>query len=206
MRLIATGSKLVFVRCVGSAWRQRCRGLGRKLVVQDDADELSLFLSHRTALVDYAGAIIKCRAGAEDVVQEAYIRFSAAAGSAVRSPGGRIVQPLAYLYRIVRNLALDLARRQALEGRPQSCRGLEALPSPVPNPEHDMLYRDELRVLAHALAELPERTRIAFAMHRLQRCTLQEVADHLGVSVVRAHQLVKEAVLHGARKLDEHGE
>jgi DNA-directed RNA polymerase specialized sigma subunit len=40
-------------------------------------------------------------------------------------------------------------------------------------------------------------------MYRLQGRTLQQVADSLSISVVRAHQLVKEAILHGARRLDE---
>jgi DNA-directed RNA polymerase specialized sigma24 family protein len=40
----------------------------------DAADQLALFLAHRSALVGYATPILKCRARAEDVVQEAYIR------------------------------------------------------------------------------------------------------------------------------------
>ena len=68
--------------------------------------------------------------------------------------------------------------------------------------ERVLFYRDELRVLSEALAELPERTRIAFRMYRLEGRTLQAIADHLGVSVVRAHQLVKEAIFHAARRLD----
>ncbi|WP_366522841.1 sigma factor-like helix-turn-helix DNA-binding protein [Reyranella sp.] len=56
--------------------------------------------------------------------------------------------------------------------------------------------------MTDALAELPERTRIAFTMYRLEGCTLQQVGDRLGVSVVRAHQLVKDAILHAARRLD----
>lgn len=57
-------------------------------------------------------------------------------------------------------------------------------------------------MLAEALAELPPRTRLAFDMHRIEGRGLQEVADHLGVSVVRAHQLVKDALRHAARRLD----
>ena len=65
-----------------------------------------------------------------------------------------------------------------------------------------IVHRDELRVISEALAELPERTRIAFRMYRLEGRTLQAIADHLGVSVVRTHQLVKEAIVHAARRLD----
>jgi len=70
-----------------------------------------------------------------------------------------------------------------------------------------LYYRDELRVLQEAIAELPERTQTAFYLYKIDGCTLQQVADRLGVSVVRAHQLVKEAGLHAARRLfgDEDG-
>src|SRR3546814_11129897 len=56
-------------------------------------------------LLDYASKIVGDRSHAEDVVQEAYLRFDAA--TAERSIG----EPLSYLFRIVRNLSLDLRRR-----------------------------------------------------------------------------------------------
>ena len=70
-----------------------------------------------------------------------------------------------------------------------------------PSAEVVLLHRDELRVLAAALAELPERTRLAFNMHRLEGRPLREVADRLGISITRAQQLVKAAMVHGARRL-----
>jgi RNA polymerase sigma factor (sigma-70 family) len=163
---------------------------------------LSVFLAHRRALVNYASGIIGNRTHAEDVVQEAYIRFSAAGDGRQGKPIGH---PVSYLYRIVRNLALDWTRRSSREtSGPAEAGEIAAVTAATPSAEEVLLYRDELRVVAEALAELPERTRLAFNMVRLEGRTLQEAADRLGVSVVRAHQLVKEAVLHGARRLDEH--
>lgn len=72
-------------------------------------DKLQLYLSHRAALLDYAAPIVGCRARAEDVVQEAWLRFSRQDDSA------DIRHPASYLYRIVRNLALDQTRRNATE-------------------------------------------------------------------------------------------
>jgi len=163
---------------------------------------LLLYMAHRRALVNYASGIVGDRSHAEDVVQEAYLRFSAAAAGARQDE--RIAHPVGYLYRIVRNLALDWSRRASLEPRPSAEAGDMALIlHDTPSSEEVLLYRDELRVVTDALAELPERTRIAFNMVRLEGRTLQQVADHLGVSVVRVHQLVREAVLHGAKRLDE---
>lgn len=160
---------------------------------------LALYLEHRGSLVNYANGIVRDRAGAEDVVQEAWLRFSAATGA--DRAGTEIGQPVAYLYRIVRNLALDWVSRAA-DLPKASPATVEQIPHETPSAERVLFYRDELRVLADALGELPERTQLAFRMYRLEGCTLQQVADRLGVSVVRAHQLVKDAVLHAARRLD----
>jgi RNA polymerase sigma-70 factor (ECF subfamily) len=158
---------------------------------------LALYLEHRGSLVNYANGIVRDRAGAEDVVQEAYLRFSSASGD-VRP----IASPVSYLYRIVRNLALDWVSRSSDVPPAGESVILEEVPHEAPTAEDVLYYRDELRLLADALAELPERTRIAFNMYRLEGHTLQQVADRLGVSVVRAHQLVKDAILHAARRLD----
>lgn len=160
---------------------------------------LALYLEHRGSLVNYANGIVRDRAGAEDVVQEAWLRFSAATGA--DRAGTEIGQPVAYLYRIVRNLALDWVNRADAPSA-SAAAAVEQIPHETPSAEHVLFYRDELRVLADALTELPERTQLAFRMYRLEGRTLQQVADRLGISVVRAHQLVKDAVLHAARRLD----
>ena len=52
-----------------------------------------------------------------------------------------------------------------------------------------------------AMAELPERTRIAMEMHRFGGCTLKEIAEHFGISVSMAQVLVTEGVRHCQRRL-----
>jgi RNA polymerase sigma-70 factor (ECF subfamily) len=167
-------------------------------VPQNDS-RLKLYLANRAALIDYAAPIVCDRLRAEDVVQEAYIRF--VVGEKARD-GAPIANPIGYLYRIVRNLALDWARRAAVE-LPLSDPGqVERLAAAQPSAEQSVLAREDLRRLAEALLELPERTRLAFNLHRLEGRTLEEVAARLDVSIVRAHQLVKAAILHCARRLD----
>ncbi|MBS0221317.1 MAG: sigma-70 family RNA polymerase sigma factor [Proteobacteria bacterium] len=154
-------------------------------------------MEHRGDLLKYASRIVRDEAAAEDVVQEAYLRFSARSGQI-----GEINQPLGYLYRIVRNLALDWASRASAQAPiTASSTTIESVPHDAPSAEQVLYYRDELRILGEAVAELPERTRIAFRMYKLEGRSLQEVAARLNVSVVRAHQLVKEAALHAARRL-----
>ncbi len=166
-------------------------------VLKKDGRHAVIFTEHRAALVDYATPIAGGRARAEDVVQEAYIRFAAAADKTTR-----IENPVSYLYRIVRNLAIDVTRHGSFEDPFPEPESLNRIPSPTPGADETLLYRDELRVLAAALDELPARTREIFLMHRLEGRTLQEIADHFGISVVRVHQLVRKALVHGAKRLD----
>ncbi|MFA9462424.1 sigma-70 family RNA polymerase sigma factor [Thiohalorhabdus methylotrophus] len=170
--------------------------------------DLQLYRQHQARLIEYAAHVVGSRAHAEDIVQEAYIRFSARrqdTGEEAPDPEAvepTVSSPVSYLYRIVRNLALDWKRRSA--GAPEYAETSEPgeVAGPSATPEQAVLQQDQLRILAEALAELPERTRIAFDMHRLEGRTLQEVADSLGISVVRAHQLVKDAIRHASARMD----
>lgn len=158
---------------------------------------LTVYIAHRDALLSYANRFLQDRAIAEDVVQEAWLRLSARDGQ-----GEEITHPLRYLYSIVRNLALDWARRagrevvQAPDG--PAWRGLA---NPAPSAEHVLLQRDEFRAVMEALDALPERTRLAFRLYKFEDKTLQEIADLLGVSVSRAHQMVRDGLVCATRRL-----
>lgn len=164
-----------------------------------DKAVLNLFVAHRGALVDYAAGIVGDRAQAEDLVQEAWLRLDQAASRS------RLDQPLGYLYRIVRNLALDLYRRTRRERQVVSGGSLDTLndvsPDECPSPEKAVLYKDQLELLRLAMDELPERTRIAMEMHRFGGCKLKEIAAFLGISLPMAHVLVSEGVAHCKRRL-----
>ena len=69
-------------------------------------------MENRPALVDYAAPIVGLRASAEDAVQEAYFRFVPPPG-----PPADIGSPASYLFRIVRNIAIDMTRRVSSEVR-----------------------------------------------------------------------------------------
>jgi RNA polymerase sigma-70 factor (ECF subfamily) len=165
--------------------------------VSQDRSILAVYLAHRVELVRYASAIVGDRARAEDVVQEAWLRFGAAAASR------RLDEPIGFLYRIVRNLAVDGRRRLGREERvvqPDSA-AAAAVADDQPSPEAEAAAREELRRLKEALAELPERTRIALEMRRFGGCKLREIAARLGVSVTVAHEIVAEAIAHCRRRV-----
>lgn len=152
-----------------------------------------LFVAHRPALIEHAVRVLGSRAQAEDVVQEAWVRFDAA----VRRQA--IDEPLAYLYRIVRNLALDRRGANARErclfvAAADDEIARSSMRCAIPTPEGIALYRDELRQLRDAMRALPERTRLAFQMRRVGGCKLREIADRLNVSVPFAHALVADGL------------
>jgi RNA polymerase sigma factor (sigma-70 family) len=149
------------------------------------------FLAHRTKLVQYAIGLVGDAGRAEDIVQDAYLRFRG------MQSGIRIDEPLAYFYRIVRNLALDLHRRNKLEGK-HFAQGVDAhaqdWPEEKPSAEEALIHRQEFEQVRQAFMALPERTRIALEMHRLEGRTLKEIAAHLGISVSMAQVLVVQGI------------
>jgi RNA polymerase sigma factor (sigma-70 family) len=166
--------------------------------VRRDLKYLGLFLSHRRALVNYASGIVGDHAGAEDVVQEAYIRFDAVT---TKRP---LKEPVGYLYRVVRNLALDGRRGRVRakryfvsDGEIDATLNAEDRPSP----ETEAAGKSEMRAMMAAMAELPARTRIALEMHRFGDCTLKDIADYLGISVGLAHALVIDGLEHCRTRL-----
>jgi RNA polymerase sigma-70 factor (ECF subfamily) len=156
-------------------------------------------VAHRGSLIAYATTMVGSRTQAEDLVQEAWVRLEEATRERLVS------EPLAYLYRIIRNLALD-GRRDLAKQRRLLQLGRDGAPmlagSPTQSsPEAIALYKDELRSLEQALAELPERTRIAVEMHRLGNYKLREIAKFLDISVPYAHRLVAEGLEHCRERL-----
>ncbi|MCH6255362.1 sigma-70 family RNA polymerase sigma factor [Puniceicoccaceae bacterium K14] len=160
---------------------------------------LALYIAHRKALVNYASSIASDSIQAEDIVQEAYIRFDEV--MALETP----VNPVAYFYRIVRNLALDFKRRSGFESQlfPNDVDNqVNKMAVNFPSPQSSAETNDALQKV---LGELPERTRMALEMHRLGGFKLKEIAEHLDISSSMAHLLVKEGIKHCQRSAREAG-
>ncbi|MEE4450830.1 RNA polymerase sigma factor [Novosphingobium resinovorum] len=159
---------------------------------------------HRAALVCYARPIVRDRAEAEDVVQEAFLRL---AGSSDRSRDGaaraEVRNPLSYLYRIVRNIALDKVRRDRIERREEEAPQWWMLPPQAPSPEDEAARAQMIERIEHVLGEMEPRMRLALEMNRFEGFTLQEIAQRLGVSVATVHRLVRDALTRVALMLGE---
>lgn len=154
-------------------------------------DTLQVFLAAEEALLRYATRITGDLVEAEDLVQEAWLRFRAITSERV------LEEPKGYLFRTVHNLALDRQRRLGRENRifaTGASLAATLVPSDQPSQEAAAVAKEEFAMLHAALARLPERTRRAFEMHRFEEMKLVEIAQELGISKSLASELVIEAV------------
>jgi RNA polymerase sigma factor (sigma-70 family) len=153
----------------------------QEAVVQ--AGELgAVLIANRNLLINVANTITgcRCRCRAEDVVHDVFIKVTEAPLTEL------LRQPLAYLIRVVRNLAIDHYRRRTFECYHYISAedGLE-VPTPAAGPEAMAMHRDLLRQVSKALDRFPQRTRKAFEMVRIDEHSLKDAAAELGVSLTR---------------------
>ena len=160
--------------------------------------ELAASKRHRATYVVSAYRILACREQAEDVVQDVMLRLA----TDLRPPDEG--SSVAYVGRMVRNLAIDRARRRALERRLFT--GLDSVPDTVDpragTPEATVVSRETLRQVNAAVAELPERVRTAFRLHRVEGLQQTEIAQKLGISRALVCGFVRRGHLHCLAALD----
>jgi len=123
-------------------------------------DVRQLYNRHGPALVAYASTFVTDGAAAEDVVHQVFLRLLSAE---VAMPD----LPVAYVYRSVRNAALN-ARKRGLRNAP-----LDPERSVF---EHRGGNKEAALALQKTLAELPEEQREAVVMRMWSGLTLEEVA------------------------------
>jgi RNA polymerase sigma factor (sigma-70 family) len=189
----------LFGLCVGGGFfRSEGAILGGGANIEHDDARLRLYLSHRAALIDYATPLVGDRGRAEDVVQDAFLKFVPRDGRASATP---ISRPVAYLYRIVRNLALDLGRQQRRRQGKNEETPWWLSPAESRTAEQEAMHGNELKRLRAALDALPDDARFALELHRFGGYTLQEIADQLNISVPSVHRLVRDALVQVATSL-----
>lgn len=153
---------------------------------------LEVFSAQRARLIGLAARIIGCRSHAEDIVHDAFMKVENAA------QGEEIQSQASYLNRVVRNLSIDHYRRRQFEeqliNQDADCDESPALAGDSP----EALVSDQqiLERISEALADLPERTRVAFEMSRIHGMKQNEIARALGVSPALVSAMIREALLH----------
>lgn len=137
---------------------------------------------YRASLVAFAGAIVGS-ARAEDVVQDALVKAHRAMAT------DEVDEPRAWLYRIVRNTALNEIR----DGRKHEHSELAETEAAAITPEREVEGREELKALVTALAALPEAQRQAIVDRELGGYTHEQIARELEISTGATKQLIFRA-------------
>lgn len=151
----------------------------------------TLFVDQRSALVEYATPIVGDRNRAEDLVQEAFIRFAPSIQGATT-----VEQPAAYLARIVRNLAYDWNRRRRIERRQEAAEPeWWMLPEAPTTPEQSLMRAESLAKLEQLLADQPQQVRQAVALVRFEGYTVAQAGVRLGVSGATVSRMVSRAMV-----------
>lgn len=158
-------------------------------MTQEEKDKISGFEAARARLTSIAYRMLGSRAEAEDVVQDAWLKWDAAAGGELRTP-------LAWLTTVTTRLAIDRIRRLQSE---QAARASEYLTQPwlderVPSAEDEVVHAASV---SEAVALLFERLspdeRAAFVLHEAFDCDYAQIADIVGKTPAHCRQLAHRA-------------
>lgn len=128
-------------------------------------------------------------AGAEDVVQEAWLKLHE------RGNPDSWQEPRAVLYTTAANLGTDVQRREAHGDRLFVRDGeIPETASPAAGPDAQIQAESELNCVAAALEELPAQCREAFLLNRLDGLTHVEIAQRLGISTKTVQRHIERAL------------
>lgn len=127
---------------------------------------------------------------ADDIAQEAFLRLYHSASR---------YQPTAalttWLHRIVVNLCLDWSKQR----KPSPWPDTDSMAADAPSGDGNMLRNEKLVAIRQAVAELPERQRIALVLHRFENLNHAAISAVTGWSepaveslLVRAYARLRE--------------
>jgi len=148
--------------------------LMRKVIARDREAFNVLMKRYGRRLMALALNILRSSAGAEDVVQEAFVRVWLRADSF----DARQSQLTTWLHRIVVNLCIDQVRKQRLESDDE----LDFLPDQAPDALGRALDTERRDAVHRALRGLGVRHRAALTLFHFQELSGRECAAALGIS------------------------
>jgi len=164
--------------------------------MNSEADLAGIFEADRARLVSIATRVLGTRADAEDVVQEAWVRFA-------RQEPGSIDKPTAWLTTVVGRLSIDVLRARTTRAEVPYELDLADLEVTADDsdPEDHAVQADELSLaLLVVLGSLGPDERLAFVLHDLFGMPFAEIgpvvgktADAAKMSASRARRKVRAA-------------
>jgi len=139
-------------------------------------------------------------ADADDIVQEMYARIGTI------DKLDEIREPLHYAIKVAHSILVNQVRRsQIVTIIAVSDPDIFDIACPAPSPEDEAESRDELEVVAHALASLPRRTRDVLLLRRVEGLSQRETAAKLGIAEKTVEKHIASAVLYLAQQFGRGG-
>ncbi len=136
-------------------------------------------LVHEMRLRGYLRRFLKGRCDVADGIQETYARLLGLPDGAL----ARIRDPHAFLFAAARNVALEWVRRERRIFRdPMAETRAACVLDEEPSAYEQLRARQELNLLARAVASLPERCRQVLTLRKLYGLSQREIAARLGIS------------------------
>jgi RNA polymerase sigma factor (sigma-70 family) len=153
----------------------------------DDNGLKAIFFEIRPMLLRLLIARLGNQDDAEDTLQDMWLRIDQLAV-------GPIGQPAGFLYRVAANLATDrriaTTRRSA---RDTAWLDVQSLAAELPDAERVLIAREQLNAVERAMADMPDRMRIALRMFRFEEQPQRAIAETLGISVSGVEKLLQRA-------------
>lgn len=126
-------------------------------------------------------------ADAEDALQDMWLRLD-------QLTDRPVAQPAAFLFRVAANMATDRRLSAGRRGaRDQAWLDVQTEADELPDAERSLLARERLRKVEAAIADMPERMRIALVMFRFEDKPQRAIADRLEISVSGVEKLLQRA-------------
>ena len=164
------------------------------LVAQGDQRAFRILMGrHMTLAIRVAQRVVGNAAEADDIGQDAFLRVWSRAASF----DPRVARFTTWLYRVVLNLALDRIRKPSHASIDQAAE----VSSDDPEPVTLIIEDEERRMIAAAMATLPDRQRAAIVLFHMEGLGGRDAARSMNVSekafeslLVRARSALKQYV------------
>ena len=152
----------------------------------------SFYARNRSELVNHANRILKDRAKAEEVAQEALLKFLLAAPELDSQEHG-----LSYLHRTIENLCIDLFRaenrRPNLVALDDAAAEVEAIWQVNGDHSEVVSAAEDAAIVRQALSLLSSAERAALVMWEMEGRSTQEIAKELGIKESAVRHTVSRA-------------
>lgn len=164
----------------------------------------TIFIQNHKLLKRMLYRIVQCQFTAEDLAQEAYIRFEKASSNQLLN------NPQSYLYRIAKNLAFDHLRKERVRNAVHTSEAdstvFEEIPSASPDPSAIASHQQRVRQLLYIMQDLPVKQRQILILRRVDGLKIKDIAGRLRISESAVEKNLRIALTRIINALDHTSE